>query len=78
MRYGAFDLIEREDGSFVFLEVNLAGAYHWLVEKLGFTIPEAIAEELIAVKNTKTQASVSDNELSTKLIQSFMGAPSLA
>jgi hypothetical protein len=57
VRYGAFDLIERQDGSFVFLEVNLIGAYHWLVEQLGFAIPEAIAEELIAIKNKSNMAA---------------------
>jgi len=75
MRYGAFDLIEREDGSFVFLEVNLIGAYHWLVDKLELAIPEAIAEELIAIKNVVAQAPVSDNDFAQGLISSLVGAP---
>jgi hypothetical protein len=55
--YGAFDLIERADGSFVFLEVNLIGAYQWLVDQLGLAIPEAIANKLIAIKATKTKSA---------------------
>ena len=69
MRYGAFDLIEREDGSFVFLEVNLIGAYQWLVDKLKLPIPEAIAEELIAIKNSHKVTE--DDAFSATLIDSF-------
>lgn len=78
VRYGAFDLIEREDGSFVFLEVNLIGAYQWLVNKLGFAIPEAIADELITIKNANTQVAGRDDELSSALVDSLVGTPSLA
>lgn len=48
--FGAFDLIEQEDGTFIFLEVNLNGSYHWLVNKFGLPMPEAIAEELLKIK----------------------------
>lgn len=47
LRYGAFDLCEREDGSFVFLELNPAGQYAWLEELLDMPISDAIADELI-------------------------------
>lgn len=73
-RYGAFDLIEREDGSFVFLEVNLIGAYQWLVDKLGFAIPQAIAEELIAIKEAQSQVSL-DSAHSSRLIESLIKMP---
>lgn len=76
VRYGAFDLIEREDGSFVFLEVNLIGAYHWLVDKLGLAIPEAIAEELIAIKHARPKAVPTGNELSAELVSSLTRARS--
>jgi hypothetical protein len=77
VHYGAFDLIECEDGSFVFLEVNLIGAYQWLVNKLGFAIPQAIADELIAIKNANKQLTISDDEHSRVLIDSLVGVPLL-
>jgi glutathione synthase/RimK-type ligase-like ATP-grasp enzyme len=49
LRFGAFDLIEKPDGQFVFLEVNINGQYQWLVDDLKLPIPEAIADELIAI-----------------------------
>lgn len=49
LRYGAFDFIEKPDGSIVFLEVNTNGQYRWLEELLGLPISEAIATELIAI-----------------------------
>ncbi|MGH7204042.1 MAG: MvdC/MvdD family ATP grasp protein [Candidatus Levyibacteriota bacterium] len=50
LRFGAFDFIEDKDGTFIFLEVNLNGQYHWLVDELHLPIPEAIAEELLKIK----------------------------
>jgi len=48
-RFGAFDLIEKPDGTFVFLEVNLNGSYQWLINALGHRISEAIASELLDI-----------------------------
>lgn len=50
VHFGAFDLIEDEEGNLVFLEVNLNGQYQWLVDRLQLHIPEAIAEELVRIK----------------------------
>lgn len=47
--YGAYDFIVTPDHLFVFLEVNPAGQYLWLEEKLGLPISEAIAKELCRV-----------------------------
>lgn len=41
--FGAHDLIERPDGSFVFLETNPAGQWGWLELALGLPIGEAVA-----------------------------------
>lgn len=49
LRYGAFDFIEKPDGTIVFLEVNTNGQYRWLEELLGLPISEAIATELISI-----------------------------
>ena len=49
LRYGAFDFIEKPDGTIVFLEVNTNGQYRWLEEQLDLPISEAIATELIAI-----------------------------
>lgn len=49
LRYGAFDFIEKPDGTIVFLEVNTNGQYRWLEEQLGLPISEAIATELISI-----------------------------
>jgi len=62
VRFGAFDLIESEDGTFTFLEVNLNGQYQWLVSQLGLPIPEAIAVELIDIKNRKVGTTVVSDE----------------
>lgn len=58
LRFGAFDLIERPDGGFVFLEVNVNGQYQWLVDDLGLPISEAIADELSAIASSNTMATV--------------------
>lgn len=47
LRYGAYDLIETPKGNFVFLEVNPAGNWLWLEEKLNLPISKAIAEALV-------------------------------
>lgn len=77
MRYGAFDLIECDDGSFVFLEVNLIGAYHWLVDKFGFPIPEAIADELMAISQHYKRTEVTEDNFSTALVQSLVGTSTM-
>jgi|GEM_PF-639765 len=72
--YGAFDLIERKDGSFVFLEVNLIGAYHWLVDKLGLAIPQAIADKLIAIKHAHAK-QLAASSLSAEIVGSLRRQP---
>ncbi|MEY9838589.1 hypothetical protein [Streptacidiphilus sp. EB103A] len=47
--FGAFDFIERPDGSIVFLECNANGQYGWLEEDLGLPISGAIAAELVRI-----------------------------
>lgn len=47
LRYGAYDLIETSTGEFVFLEVNPAGNWLWLEEKLKLPISKAIADALV-------------------------------
>lgn len=46
LRYGAIDLIENLEGDFIFLEVNPAGNWLWLEEKLNLPISMAIASAL--------------------------------
>lgn len=53
LRYGAFDFIEMPDGQIIYLEVNSNGQFMWLEDKLGLTISEAIADELIAIANAR-------------------------
>lgn len=45
--YGAHDLVETDDGDFVFLETNPAGQWGWLELSLGMPIGRAIADELM-------------------------------
>jgi glutathione synthase/RimK-type ligase-like ATP-grasp enzyme len=45
--YGAHDLIETHEGTFVFLETNPAGQWGWLEASLGLPIGAAIAENLM-------------------------------
>lgn len=52
--YGAFDFIEKPDGTFVFLEVNTNGQYQWLVEELKLPIPQAIAQQLMAIASKRS------------------------
>jgi glutathione synthase/RimK-type ligase-like ATP-grasp enzyme len=49
LRYGAIDLIESEDGTIYFLEINANGQYGWLERQLGLPISEQIARELAAI-----------------------------
>ncbi|MFA9431991.1 hypothetical protein [Egicoccus sp. AB-alg2] len=45
--YGAFDLVEDEDGQFFFLECNPSGQYSWLEELLGLPISGSLAASLL-------------------------------
>jgi glutathione synthase/RimK-type ligase-like ATP-grasp enzyme len=47
LRFGAFDLIERPNGEFVFLEVNPAGNWLWLEERLNIAISDRIVAALL-------------------------------
>lgn len=46
LNYGAFDFIVTPDGRHVFLEVNPAGEFMWLLEHPGLPIDEALADLL--------------------------------
>jgi len=54
LRYGAFDLVERPDGSIVFLEINAGGQFMWLEEKFGLPISKAIADLLIRIAEDRS------------------------
>ena len=47
IHFGAHDLIEKPDGTFVFLETNPAGQWGWLELTLGLPIGEAVADLLL-------------------------------
>jgi glutathione synthase/RimK-type ligase-like ATP-grasp enzyme len=47
LRFGAFDLIERPTGEFVFLEVNPAGNWLWLEDRLDLPISDRIVAALL-------------------------------
>lgn len=49
LKYGAIDLIETPDGSFVFLEVNPSGQWGWIADLAGLPIPEAVVEMLVSL-----------------------------
>lgn len=49
LRFGAFDLITRPDGSTVFLEMNPNGQFMWLEKQLGLPISSAIGAELVKI-----------------------------
>lgn len=55
LRYGAFDFIERPDGTIVFLELNPNGQYAWLEHVLGLAISDAIAALLIDIAERKSK-----------------------
>jgi len=47
LRYGAFDFALMPDGDWVFLEVNPAGEFAWIEDKLGFPLRDSLIEELL-------------------------------
>lgn len=49
LRYGAFDLVERPDGKVIFLECNPSGEYAGFEQKLGLSISQAIANQLMKI-----------------------------
>jgi len=55
LHYGAFDLVERPDGSIVFLEINAAGQFMWIEEKLGLPISAAIVDCLIGIAEQRAE-----------------------
>jgi glutathione synthase/RimK-type ligase-like ATP-grasp enzyme len=46
LTFGAVDLVQRDDGTYVFLEVNPNGQWLWIDDKLGLGISEAVADWL--------------------------------
>ena len=46
LNYGAFDFIVTPEGRHVFLEVNPAGEFMWLMRNPGLPIHEALADVL--------------------------------
>jgi glutathione synthase/RimK-type ligase-like ATP-grasp enzyme len=53
LQYGAIDLLQKPDGSFVFLEVNPAGEYFWLDRQRERTISNTLAELLMGKHRRK-------------------------
>jgi glutathione synthase/RimK-type ligase-like ATP-grasp enzyme len=51
LRYGAFDFALREDGVWVFLEVNPAGEFAWIEETLGLPLRDALIDELLGLES---------------------------
>lgn len=49
LHYGAIDLIEKPDGSFVFLEVNPSGQWGWIEYFANLGIPDAVVEMMVAL-----------------------------
>ncbi|XQE77534.1 hypothetical protein ACN24L_00170 [Streptomyces microflavus] len=49
LRYGAFDLIESDDGRIVFLECNPNGQHNWLEQAVGIPVADALAAELAKI-----------------------------
>jgi glutathione synthase/RimK-type ligase-like ATP-grasp enzyme len=47
LNYGAFDFIVTPEGRHVFLEVNPAGEFLWLMQRPGLPIAEALADVLV-------------------------------
>jgi glutathione synthase/RimK-type ligase-like ATP-grasp enzyme len=52
LEFGAIDLVERDDGTFVFLEINPNGQWGWLQLRTGIDLASALAERLIAGKSS--------------------------
>jgi glutathione synthase/RimK-type ligase-like ATP-grasp enzyme len=48
LTYGAFDLVRRPDGRYVFLEVNASGQWGWIEYATGQRITEAIVDALVS------------------------------
>lgn len=55
LKFGAFDIIESENGEFTFLECNANGQYYWFEEKFGYKISDAITEEIVKIAETATK-----------------------
>jgi glutathione synthase/RimK-type ligase-like ATP-grasp enzyme len=51
LRYGAFDLVEDQEGKITFLECNPNGQFMWLEEMLHLPISDAIADELAKISS---------------------------
>jgi glutathione synthase/RimK-type ligase-like ATP-grasp enzyme len=49
LEFAAIDFAVRDDGSWVFFEVNPNGQWAWLVEQPGLPIARAMAERLLSV-----------------------------
>ena len=47
---GAYDFIVNPKGEYFFLEVNPAGQWLWMEEKLNLNISKSIAEALMKIK----------------------------
>lgn len=47
LRFGAIDVIEDENGEYVFLEVNPSGNWLWLEDRLGIPISAVLARKLM-------------------------------
>jgi hypothetical protein len=47
LRFGAFDLIEQPNGEFVFLEVNPAGNWLWLEDRVNVPISDRLVAALL-------------------------------
>ncbi len=54
--YGAIDMIVRPDGGYVFLEINPAGEYHWIEQRTGMPITEAVVDHLVAADAARSCA----------------------
>ena len=67
LQYGALDLVERPDGSIVFLEINPGGQFVWLEEKLGLPISAAIAECLIKIAERRALLNIGAGSQNTTL-----------
>ena len=52
LRYGAFDFALMPNGDWIFLEVNPAGEFAWIEDKLGFPLRDSLIEELLCKEVT--------------------------
>jgi hypothetical protein len=48
LRYGALDFALLPDGDWVFLEVNPAGEFAWIEDRLGYPLRDALIDELLS------------------------------